>query len=95
MGKLPIGLTVAGTDPTGGAGILADLKAMHSRGVYGMAAVTSLTAQNTLGVQDVYNVPADFIDKELNSIFSDEVPHAMKTGMVAEDDCDRGLHQEI
>lgn len=83
---LPIGLTVAGTDPTGGAGIFADLKAMHSRGVYGMAAVTSLTAQNTLGVQDVYNVPADFIDKELNSIFSDEVPHAMKTGMVAEAD---------
>lgn len=86
MVEFPIGLTVAGTDPTGGAGILADLKAMHSRGVYGMAAVTSLTAQNTLGVQDVYNVPADFIDKELNSIFSDEVPHAMKTGMVAEAD---------
>ena len=86
MAEFPIGLTVAGTDPTGGAGILADLKAMHSRDVYGMAAVTSLTAQNTLGVQDVYNVPADFIDKELNSIFSDEVPHAMKTGMVAEAD---------
>lgn len=86
MVEFPIGLTVAGTDPTGGAGILADLKAMHSRGVFGMAAVTSLTAQNTLGVQDVYNVPADFIDKELNSIFSDEVPHAMKTGMVAEAD---------
>lgn len=86
MSGLPIGLTVAGTDPTGGAGVFADLKAMHSRGVYGMAAVTSLTAQNTLGVQDVYNVPADFIDKELNSIFSDEVPHAMKTGMIAEAD---------
>lgn len=86
MDKLPIALTVAGTDPTGGAGVFADLKAMHSRSVYGMAAVTSLTAQNTLGVQDVYNVPADFIDKELNSIFSDEVPHAMKTGMIAEAD---------
>lgn len=86
MAGLPIGLTVAGTDPTGGAGVFADLKTMHSRGVYGMAAVTSLTAQNTLGVQDVYNVPADFIDKELNSIFSDEVPHAMKTGMIAEAD---------
>lgn len=86
MAGLPIALTVAGTDPTGGAGILADLKAFHSRGVYGMAAVTSLTAQNTLGVQDVYNVPSDFIDKELNSIFSDEVPHAMKTGMLAEAD---------
>ena len=86
MSDLPIALTVAGTDPTGGAGVFADLKAMHSRDVYGMAAVTSLTAQNTMGVQDVYNIPADFIDKELNSIFSDEVPHAMKTGMLAETD---------
>lgn len=86
MAKLPIGLTVAGTDPTGGAGILADIKAMHSREVYGMAVVTSLTAQNTLGVQDVYNVPVDFIDKEMHSVFTDEVPNAMKTGMIAEAD---------
>ena len=49
MSDLPIALTVAGTDPTGGAGVFADLKAMHSRDVYGMAAVTSLTAQNTMG----------------------------------------------
>lgn len=82
-GNLPIALTVAGTDPTGGAGVLADIKSFHSRGVYGMAAVTSLTAQNTLGVQDAYNVPADFLDAQLESIFSDEVPHAMKSGMIA------------
>lgn len=79
----PIALTVAGTDPTGGAGVLADIKSFHSRGVYGMSAVTSLTAQNTLGVQDVFNVPADFLDAQLKSIFSDEVPDAMKSGMVA------------
>ncbi|WP_411842623.1 bifunctional hydroxymethylpyrimidine kinase/phosphomethylpyrimidine kinase [Salinicoccus sp. HZC-1] len=83
MHKLPIALTVAGTDPTGGAGVLADSKAFHSRGVYGMAAVTSLTAQNTMGVQDVFNVPAGFLEKQLYSIFSDEVPHAMKSGMIA------------
>lgn len=86
MSKLPIGLTIAGNDPTGGAGILADMKAMHSRSVYGMAVVTSLTAQNTLGVQDVFNIPVDFIDKELKSVFDDERPHALKTGMIAEAD---------
>lgn len=80
---LPIALTVAGTDPTGGAGVLADIKSFHSRGVYGMSAVTSLTAQNTLGVQDIFNVPADFLDAQLDSIFSDAVPHAMKSGMIA------------
>ncbi|AKG74778.1 bifunctional hydroxymethylpyrimidine kinase/phosphomethylpyrimidine kinase [Salinicoccus halodurans] len=83
MRKFPIALTVAGTDPTGGAGVLADSKAFHSRGVYGMAAVTSLTAQNTRGVQDVYNIPAEFLERQLHSIFSDEVPHAMKSGMIA------------
>lgn len=83
MHKFPIALTVAGTDPTGGAGVLADSKSFHSRGVYGMAAVTSLTAQNTMGVQDVYNVPAEFLERQLHSIFSDELPHAMKSGMIA------------
>lgn len=86
MSKFKIALTVAGTDPTGGAGVLADVKAFHSRDVYGMGVVTSLTAQNTLGVQDVFNVPVAFIDQEMNSVFSDEVPHAMKTGMIAEAD---------
>lgn len=79
----PIALTIAGTDPSGGAGVFADIKSFHSRGVYGMSAVTSLTAQNTFGVQDVYNVPADFLDAQLGSIFSDEGPHAMKSGMIA------------
>src|SRR5699024_7111117 len=83
MRKFPIALTVAGNDPTGGAGVLADSKAFHSRGVYGMAAVTSLTAQNTMGVQDVYNIPAEFLERQLHSIFRDEVPHAMKSGMIA------------
>lgn len=80
---MPIALTVAGTDPTGGAGVLADIKTFHSRDVFGMAAVTSLTAQNTMGVQDVHNIPAQFLQEQLNSIFSDEVPDAMKSGMIA------------
>ncbi|MCG1008924.1 bifunctional hydroxymethylpyrimidine kinase/phosphomethylpyrimidine kinase [Salinicoccus sp. ID82-1] len=83
MSRFPIALTVAGNDPTGGAGILADSKTFHSRGVYGMAAVTSLTAQNTMGVQDVFNVSVDFLEKQLYSVFSDEMPHAMKSGMIA------------
>lgn len=83
---LPTALTIAGTDPTGGAGVLADIKAFSSRDVYGMGVITSLTAQNTLGVQDVYNVPIDFIDKELKSVFDDQVPKAMKTGMIAKAD---------
>ncbi|WP_052255439.1 bifunctional hydroxymethylpyrimidine kinase/phosphomethylpyrimidine kinase [Salinicoccus sp. YB14-2] len=81
--SLPIALTVAGTDPTGGAGVLADIKSFHSREVYGMSAVTSLTAQNTMGVQDVHHVPADFLNAQLESIFSDEIPDAMKSGMIA------------
>ncbi|WP_020007230.1 bifunctional hydroxymethylpyrimidine kinase/phosphomethylpyrimidine kinase [Salinicoccus albus] len=83
MHDLRIALTVAGTDPTGGAGVLADSKAFHSRGVFGMAAVTSLTAQNTMGVDDVFHIPAEFLEKQLFSIFNDEAPHAMKSGMVA------------
>ena len=92
---LPIALTVAGTDPTGGAGVLADIKSFQSRGVYGMAAVTSLTAQNTLGVQGAYNVPADFLDAQLESIFSDEVPHAMKSGMIATEEMMRVIKKYV
>ena len=58
MTKLNIALTIAGTDPTGGAGIMADLKSFQARGVYGMAVVTSVVAQNTLGVQKIHNVPS-------------------------------------
>ncbi len=93
--RLPIALTVAGTDPTGGAGILADIKSFHSREVYGMSAVTSLTAQNTMGVQDVFNVPADFLSAQLESIFSDEVPNAMKSGMIATEEMMRVLKSYV
>jgi len=76
-------LTIAGTDPTGGAGIQADLKAFQEREVYGMSVLTSAVAQNTLGVQDIHNLPQAFIDQQLKSVFSDIKPDAIKTGMIA------------
>ncbi|MDL4841114.1 bifunctional hydroxymethylpyrimidine kinase/phosphomethylpyrimidine kinase [Aquibacillus rhizosphaerae] len=83
MVEVASALTIAGTDPTGGAGIQADLKSFQEREVYGMSVVTSVVAQNTLGVDDIYNLPVSFIEKQLNSVFQDIVPNAVKTGMIA------------
>lgn len=76
-------LTIAGSDCSGGAGIQADLKTMTAHGVYGMSVITALTAQNTLGVQGVENVRAEFVGAQLDSIFNDIRPHAVKIGMVS------------
>lgn len=76
-------LTIAGTDPTGGAGIQADLKTFQEREVYGMSVITSAVAQNTTGVQEVQNMPISFIDQQLKSVFTDIEPEAIKTGMIA------------
>ncbi|HHU20512.1 MAG TPA: bifunctional hydroxymethylpyrimidine kinase/phosphomethylpyrimidine kinase [Bacilli bacterium] len=83
MMNVKTALTIAGTDPTGGAGIQADLKAFQEREVYGMSVLTSAVAQNTLGVQDIHNLPQAFIDQQLKSVFSDIKPDAIKTGMIA------------
>lgn len=83
MNKPKIALTIAGTDPTGGAGVTADLKSFHSCGVYGMATITSIVAQNTLGVQHIHNLETSWVKEQLDSIFSDELPQAIKTGMIA------------
>ncbi len=83
MTRIKTALTIAGTDPTGGAGIQADLKAFQEREVYGMSVLTSAVAQNTLGVQDIHNLPQAFIDQQLKSVFSDIKPDAIKTGMIA------------
>lgn len=77
-------LTIAGSDTIGGAGIQADLKTFGANGVYGMSVITALTAQNTLGVDDILEVPADFINKQLRSVFSDIRPDAVKTGMLSD-----------
>lgn len=83
MNKPKIALTIAGTDPTGGAGVMADLKSFHACGVYGMAAITSIVAQNTKGVQHIHNLNSHWLEEQMESVFSDELPHALKTGMIA------------
>ncbi|TDM10507.1 bifunctional hydroxymethylpyrimidine kinase/phosphomethylpyrimidine kinase [Macrococcus lamae] len=80
---LKTALSIAGTDPTGGAGTTVDLKVFQSRGVYGMSVVTSIVAQNTTGVQQVFDQPAHIIEAQLSSVYSDIVPDAVKTGMLA------------
>ncbi|MBI5975508.1 bifunctional hydroxymethylpyrimidine kinase/phosphomethylpyrimidine kinase [Staphylococcus canis] len=82
MNKPKIALTIAGTDPSGGAGAMADLKSFHACGVYGMAAITSIVAQNSLGVQHIHNLDPEWLEEQLESVFNDEMPQAMKTGMV-------------
>ncbi|MDU0449643.1 bifunctional hydroxymethylpyrimidine kinase/phosphomethylpyrimidine kinase [Staphylococcus haemolyticus] len=83
MHKPKIALTIAGTDPSGGAGVMADLKSFHACGVYGMAAITSIVAQNTKGVQHIHNLETSWVQEQLDSVFNDELPHAIKTGMIA------------
>lgn len=79
-------LSVAGSDPSGGAGIQADLKTFVARGTYGMAALTSLTAQNTQGVAAVFPVPAEFVAQQLTMVFSDVQVDAIKIGMIVNAD---------
>jgi len=76
-------LTIAGSDPSGGAGIQADLKAFSARGTYGMAVLTALTAQNTKGVFGLSLVEPDFVRQQIETIFTDCRVDAVKIGMVA------------
>lgn len=78
----PKALTIAGSDSGGGAGIQADLKTFQELKVYGMSAITAVTAQNTLGVDGVYPMTIDAIEKQLESIAVDLEPDALKTGML-------------
>ena len=76
-------LTIAGSDSCGGAGIQADIKTMTANGVYAMSAITALTAQNTTGVSDIYEVSPEFLEAQLKAIFEDITPDAIKIGMVS------------
>lgn len=76
-------LTIAGSDSCGGAGIQADIKTMTANGVYAMSAITALTAQNTTGVSDIYEVSPEFLEAQLIAIFEDIKPDAIKIGMVS------------
>lgn len=83
--RIHTALTVAGSDPGGGAGIQADLKTFHHRGVYGMAAITALTAQNTRGVQHIEPVSGAMVTAQLDAIFDDLRVDAVKIGMVLDE----------
>lgn len=76
-------LTIAGSDSSAGAGIQADLKTFLVRGVYGMSVITALTAQNTIGVQGIFNVPPNFVALQIDSVMSDIGADVWKTGMLA------------
>lgn len=78
----PTVLTIAGTDPSGGAGIQADLKTFAALGCYGMSVVTALVAQNTCGVRAIHSVPPEFVREQLLAVLEDIRPDAIKIGMV-------------
>lgn len=80
---IPNVLSIAGSDPSGGAGIQADLKAFAANGAYGMAALTALTAQNTQGVTGVHLVPEEFVTAQIDAVFADIRVDAVKIGMIA------------
>ena len=81
--KIPRALTIAGSDPSGGAGIQADLKTFTSLNVYGQSVITSLTAQNTLGVSYVYDLPEEFVESQIDSVMEDIGCDAAKIGMLS------------
>ena len=76
-------LTIAGSDSSGGAGIQADIKTMMANGVYAMSAITALTAQNTTGVTAIMEATAEFLKEQLDNVFTDIRPDAVKIGMVS------------
>jgi hydroxymethylpyrimidine/phosphomethylpyrimidine kinase len=78
-----IAVTIAGSDPSGGAGIQADLKTFSALGVYGASVITALTAQNTRGVQGIHDVPPEFVALQIDSVFSDLSVAAVKIGMLS------------
>ena len=77
-----IALTIAGSDPSGGAGVQADLKTFHAFGVYGAAVITTLTAQDTTGVHEVVNLDARFVGAQLDAVLGDLAVGAAKTGLI-------------
>lgn len=88
-------LTVAGSDCSGGAGIQADIKTMTMNGVYAMSAITALTAQNTTGVRDIQEVTPAFLKEQIDAVFEDIVPDAVKIGMVSSADLVRVIAERL
>ena len=88
-------LTIAGSDCSGGAGIQADLKTFAAHKAYGMSVITSLTAQNTMGVTDVVDLSPEFVGKQLDAVFSDIYPDAIKIGMVSNEGIIKVIAQKL
>ena len=93
--KMKTALTIAGSDCSGGAGIQADLKTMTMNGVYGMSAITALTAQNTIGVRAIQEATPEFLKEQLDAIFEDIYPNAVKIGMVSSAELIRVIAEEL
>ncbi len=92
---MKIALTIGGSDPTGGAGIQADLKTFKSFGVYGLSSPTALTAQNTNGVTEIYTLPPGFFSEQLDTLLKDIQPDAVKTGMLGSSEIIRIIAEKI
>jgi len=95
MSSLPNVLSIAGSDPSGGAGIQADLKTFAALGCYGMAVITALTAQNTQGVSCVHIPPAEFVAQQIDAIFADIEVSAVKIGMLGSPDVVEAVAQAL
>ena len=91
MNTPSIVLTIAGSDSSGGAGIQADIKAISALGSYACSVITSVTAQNTLGVQGIHPIPTDMVRQQIESVMDDLHPEAIKIGMV----CDKDIAHTI
>ena len=88
-------LTIAGSDSSGGAGIQADLKTMTMNGVFAMSAITALTAQNTTGVTGIFNVTPEFLKAQLDAVFTDIFPDAVKIGMVSSEELIKMISKKL
>lgn len=88
---IPIAVTIAGSDSGGGAGIQADIKSMSANGVYAASVITALTAQNTLGVTAIHDVPPEFVTAQIDAVFSDLRVDAVKIGMLSRADTIRAV----
>jgi hydroxymethylpyrimidine/phosphomethylpyrimidine kinase len=88
-------LTIAGSDCSGGAGIQADIKTITAHKMYAMSVVTALTAQNTCGVSDILEVPPEFVGKQMDMIFTDIIPDAVKIGMLANRQIAEVIYQKL
>ena len=88
-------MTIAGSDSSGGAGIQADIKTMLANGVFATCAITALTAQNTTGVQGIMEVTPEFLEQEIDSVFTDIRPDAVKIGMVSSSGLIRSIARKL